>query len=330
MPGLKSLVISSKRPCAVFCGEGRFRLEGGSRTVIPAAPDSELFLTVWGEGEGIQVPSLVYIRLEKGEAVRSNMPVIDWGDVLELSAEPVSIPTEPQGRPRLLDAAEAVFGGRSVKAELFEERGLFVALTPQGRSPASFALGEGRGGSLSVLDVGRERLLVVKTETGRGERLVVMSFEAEILLDAEGDRAAVMDGRPTVIDRLGTVRGHERRTVYEFTGGRPVKLPEEIGFFEGAERIPASDAERALSIAEDVSLGTERWRELISPELAAGLGGNEMKEFLGDFSAARLYPLEEPEGRATVGLTDGKGPVMRPRRLVFTFSKGLVADVEEF
>ena len=322
MRTVKTIVITAKASCCVMAGGGFTRLERGEKLLLPAESTGENFFTVWGMDGAL--PALAYIRTENGAAAEANIPVIDWGDVIEAEAAP--IPREPFSpeKPTVADAVDYFLGERRARAELITGGGLSLALTPSGGRPEVFALGEGRGGSLRVLDVGSARLLAVRTETRAGERLIMLDNEAETLLDIEGDAAIVEDGRPTAIKALPSVRGLERRERYEFTRGGFSALPLETGFFINKEREPENEAEAALSIAEEIGLGwDERWKGLVDFE------PDTVRDFLGDFGEARLWPMEEKDGRVTVGLLEGESVIRRPRRLVFVMEKGRLSDIEE-
>ena len=289
--------------------------------------DGELFFTVWGDGEDGMVPVPRFVRISPGTG-EASVPTVDWGDVVEVCAGSIFVRGERRDKPRVLSSADFFLGDRRAKVELISEGGLNLAFTPAGGRTETYSIGEGKGGELSVFDVGSARFLSVKAATEAGERLVLLTRNAETALDVEGDAAGITDGRPTVTERLDTVRGYERRTGYEFKNGGFHELGKEIGFFTREETEPSSDGERALSIAEELRLGTGRWRELLSEELASAQ--DELKGFLGEYDEARLHPLEEGEGRATVGLIKRDGNYAYARKFLFSFDNGKLTDIREF
>ncbi|MBO4383932.1 MAG: hypothetical protein J5854_00750 [Clostridia bacterium] len=302
--------------------------------ILPVGENGDVSFTVWGrgrrDGRAVPVPRFVGITIEDGRAVSSDIPVLNWGDVIEAEAEPFFIREPPKTDPGVLGTAETVFGGSRVRAELFYDNGLNIAYTRDGAPPVSVAIGEGENGSIRTLDAGSARYLVVRADVCGGKRLVILDGEGAVTLDVRGADADVVEGYPTVTERLGSVRGLERRTRFKLVKGTCKALPSELGFFTGEEHIPESDTERALSIAEDVLFGRESgWRAFLSEELSETLQNDSLKTFFGDYDAARPHPVEERDGRVTVGLYSKKDHIASPRRFLFVFEGGLLTDVEE-
>lgn len=330
---LAALLIRSKAPCAV-CTGGTFSLVTPREPlVIPAAPEGDVLMTVWDpeqNGEVFSPPRLVRIRLEGGRPVYSNIPVVDWGDVTEAEVKMRSLRLAVSHRPELLDSADFIHASKPAKAELYSDNGLGLMLSPRGGQASYFGLGEGSNGRLRVLDMGSKRVLAVTADTAKGRRLIVLGPDAEILLDEEGtNEAGIYDGLPSVIDALDSVRGLEKRTRFELEREGFVRLEPEYGFFTHEERIPSDDARKALAAAEDAAFGLDKQTQFMAPELKESLGEGALKDFLGEYSRAMLHPMEEREGRVTVGLTAENGSVIRPRRFVFAFEDGLISDIEE-
>ncbi|MCR5611683.1 MAG: hypothetical protein K6F68_07665 [Clostridiales bacterium] len=331
---LTSLILTSGCGCSVERGGNFYGVSDPVPLILPALENETVFITAWGRKDSragfIPVPRLISIVIENGMAVSSDVPVINWGDVIEAEAEPLFIRESPKTGPGILDTAEISFGEGRVRAELFYDNGLNIAYSRDGARPVSVALGEGESGSLRPLDVGSARYLTVKAVTRDGQRLIILDRDAVTALDARGNEAFVADGYPTVIERLRSVRCLERRTRFSFEKGGFAAMPAELGFFRRGEHIPESDAERAVSIAEELILGYEdRWRELLAPELADALQGDTLKNFLGEYDSVRAHPVEEREGRVTVGLFEKTDSVMTPRKFLFVFEGGLLSDVEE-
>ena len=329
MRSVSTLIITSKVPCVIKHGDCFCSVEDGMPLVIPASGDGEQRFTVWSTetDRGLPVPRLVSITLEDGKAVRANTPVIDWDGVIEAEAEPCFVKQTGNLRPELLDSGDFVYMGEPVRAELFYAGGLELNYTLRNGRKYSFWLGDGSGGRLRVLDVGSARLLSVLAKADDSERLIILDGEARILLDETAENADILDGYPTVYEKLSSVRGLLRRTRFEYLGGEFKAQAKEIGFFDGAERIPSSNEEKALSIAEEIGYGTDiRFFELVSEELRAD---GVLKDFLGDFTEARLCPVNEGDSRITIGLLKGEGVIRKPRRFVFVMKDGILTDVEE-
>lgn len=330
---LSSLVLTAALPCAVLREGVCHTVSRESPLVIPAAEGKEICFTLWGEEEEegrVAVPKLVRIRISES-GTKTNVPLTDWGDVIEAELAPLFVPAQRSFRPLLIDTAEVrQADGKRVKAELFTDGGLVLAVTKQGGAPAVFGLGEGFGAELGVLDVGSARIFTVKAVTPEGQRLIAVNTNAETVLDAASDSVGIYEGRPVAIEKLGTVRGHEKRTAYEFEKGIFSALPEETGFFSAEEKQPENDAEKALSLCQEVGLGLgESFRSFLDPALSSSLPEGSLAGFLGDFRRALLYPLEERNGRVTVGLVREEGAAARPAKFVFCFENGLIADICE-
>lgn len=331
---LTSLILSSGTGCAVERGGCFYPVSKELPLILPAGENETAVFTVWGRMAGdlreIPIPRFVRIAIENGKAVSSDVPVINWGDVLEAEAEPLYVDVKPKIRPGILDALEASFGGERIRAELFYDNGLNIAYYRDGARPVSMAIGEGESGKLRVLDVGSARFIAVRAAVPEGKRLVLLDREGVSVLDETGTDADVIEGFPTVTEALPSVRGLLRRTRFAFSKGAFTGLPPETGFFGKDEHIPASDAERAVSIAEELRIGyEERWRGLVYADLSEALEGDALKRFLGEYDAVRPHPVEEREGRVTVGLISKNGLVMTPRKFLFVFEGGLLTDVEE-
>ncbi len=328
---LTTILIKTLIPCAVCAGGALSPVDRDRPLVLPAPADGDVLFTVWGTEPGAPaIPYAVHISLKGGRAVGANIPAVDWDGLIEIAVTPLIEKRFVPQKPKLIDSAEFTYASKPARAELYCGNGLSLMLAPRGGNAVYFDLGEGENGRLRVLDMGSARVLTVTAETERGGRIAVLGRDAEILLDEEGSAGAgIADGLPSVTDALRSVRGLERRTRFELKNGVFVSLERELGFFTHDEHIPGSEAERALAAAEDALIGTGTETEFMSEELKAGLGGAALKAFFGDYSKAFLYPVEEREGRVTVGLASEDGLVARPRRFVFAFEGGLISDIEE-
>lgn len=330
---LTALIVKTVSPCAVSMG-GAFSVAAPETPlVLPVPPDGDVFLSVWDAAPGdgaFTAPALIRIKLEGGRAMQANNTVIDWGDVLETVVAPLKTRLCVPKKPALLDTADFVYLSKPARAELYSDNGLGLALVPRSGAAAYFSLGEGENGDLRVIDLGSARVLVVTADTDSGTRVVAVGQDAEIMLDEKGSGGAgIADGLLYVVERLDSVRGLERRTRFEYVKGGFTALAPELGFFTRDRHEPANDAERAVAAAEDVLFGLMEGRGLLSEELSESLGEGSLGEFLGEFKRVFVHPIEEREGRVTLGLSLDEGPVLRPRRFVFVFENGLISDIEE-
>ena len=103
----------------------------------------------------------------------------------------------------------------------------------------------------------------------------------------------------------------------------------ETGFFTHEEVRPDNDADTALSFFEELKFGfAPGWRSALSEGLE-GAGEGELRDYVGEYSSAAVYPVEEPQGAVTVGLMEGGGMIARPRRFSLSFRDGRITDITE-
>lgn len=358
--------ISSEVPAAVSLRSARFSLFGTDKTVF-GIDESVLFSPESGSGEAIVlinfVPISASLRMpmcaelsigaENGAAslsvrgVSGELSVTDWSGedvtherVFEIAADyPLYV---PHSEPRTADSIEFEIGGaEKARAELFCDDG--VRLCVHGEDGEScYYISRGDGGALRVLDVGSERMLVVRVvgfheSFGAGlcaaarEKLVVLNSEFMLVGSVVGSSCFIEDGFLCVIDELDTVLAHQRRLVFEPNADglrRCADLDEigEIGFFTHPPRRPAGEGEAALALMECVLLGREaEAMGLLSPGLGQGLDFAGLCEFFGDFDEARRAPFESENGPPIVGaVKDGKA-----KSYAFEFENGQICDISE-
>ena len=106
------------------------------------------------------------------------------------------------------------------------------------------------------------------------------------------------DGCITAVDRLGTQRGHERRTRYRCHGARWDAEPSEIGFSHGAR---AGDGRGAVRCSRLLLCGAaDEAPGYLSAALAGGLDAAALAAFFGPFTGVRPYRLPEEGGAGRV------------------------------
>lgn len=247
--------------------------------------------------------------------------------------------------------------GRQRRVALFRDGGLRISVEESGQERSWYVCG-GTDGKAHVLDIGRERLLVIhasgcrrcensEAETPvlgfkcgcRCEKLVALNDKIEVAAALAGEICRIENGYLTAIEPLGTVLGHEKRTRYEFFGGSLRELPPETGFFTNQAHMPNSPRETALALMQAVRLGREDEADaLLSRELAETLSFAELCDFFGSFADERIAPSGfcEPTAydnstaeKIIVGAikTDANG-LVRAEKFVFTIENGVVTDVE--
>lgn len=247
--------------------------------------------------------------------------------------------------------------GRQRRVALFRDGGLRISVDESGQERSWYVCG-GTDGKAHVLDVGRERLLVIhasgcrrgensEAETPllslksdcRCEKLVALNDRIEVAAALAGEICRIENGYLTAVEPLGTVFGHEKRTRYEFFGGSLRKLPPETGFFTNQAHMPNSPQETALALMQAVRLGREDEADaLLSRELAETLSFAELCDFFGSFADERIAPsgLCEPTAydnsiteKIIVGaIKTDAGGLVRAEKFVFTIENGVVTNVE--
>ena len=264
--------------------------------------------------------------------VTGDVDLCAWpGGVYEMKISPGSFRADrPPVFPYALSELEWRREDRSRTITLYYENGLRLSAEEEGRVTAGYSLGDGAGGSLSLLDVGDENLLLVRIGARGFERLLALDFDLAPLLEIEGDTVYVDDGCPCSIRRLDTLLGHEERTRYEYTDGEFTALAPELGFFTHAPDRPADDLSLATAFCEAVR---ENRREeaisYLSPSLADSLDFDDIRSFFGDFDCCKP-PLSDRSGRL-LGLIYHSGGQLKSAQLFsFEFENGLIGNVSEY
>ncbi len=315
---------------AVYCG-AVCTCSPDSPAIFPllALPErQELFFELWPAPKAhlIPVPEMHCIVLEAGRPVISDIPLVDWGAVIE--AEPV-----PGYRRDIDDRSYTVLSSAEYsggEAQLILHGG-FAELSFYRRGAyKTIPIGRTEKGKVRTVDFGSAVLLCVETSYEGGETLSIFGADRQPMLIFSGDLARIVNGVPTSIVRLDRVSGHERRRAYDLKGGSFEITEDETGFFTSARRAPASEQEAALMLFESAKLGMDdEVSLLIAPELRSELTSSALIEFTGPFDRVLLYPFEEPEGSVTVGLCTDSSPIMHPRIFKVLFSDMLAVDIRE-
>ena len=328
-------VIESECDCIVsVLGMDMLILKGNS-DVIPINGNGTIIIKVYGlsdTDEKLPVVKAHYAVIEEGKLKESTLEALDWGDIIEFKLKPEFILRQDEPIPTLLDSVSFSYGSGNVSAELYSEQGIRLDLIPERGEPMSLSIGFGKQGRLRTLDVGRQQLLCVDVESENRYRSVYLSGNAEKVLDIFGDLTGITDGRPFSIERIQSVRGYERRCVYDYAEGGFRSISNEVGFFSRKEHIPDNDTEKALSVFEDIIFDPgERWRAYLSSELTTESSRASVADFFGEYDCAVPFPVEEPGGCVTIGLIK-KGDtdlIIRPLKYRIWMREGAIADIEE-
>ena len=310
---------------------------GASPTAVCVPRTGELFLTALplGEGGGDSCYGVTRVlRFADGELTRGapDVVVYDWG---EGAFEAVlCLPSLPQARQRTFPYTVAQLPWETpamrerLLAVLYYDEGMWLSVESSARVLCGFPMpGLAQGELYTTMGC-----LVAVTRDGARQEALVVGPDRQARLRVQADELTVTDGCITAVDRLGTQRGHERRTRYRCHGARWDAEPSEIGFFT-REPAPVTDAAQALLEAllcgaADEALG------YLSAALAGGLDAAALAGFFGPFTGVRPYRLPEEGGAGRVfgllsGVT-GTGGAICCRRFRFTCGAGgLIENIEE-
>lgn len=351
--------LSKVRSTVLAVGSGFFRAAKDGEAF--EAVGGELFVSVLPVGEDAE--SAAFALDGSGRLTGCTAQCIRWADgCFELR---VRLEPKIRKKPAPAQLCSLIFpteGGRQAanmgrrRITLFRDDGLRLSVE-EGGSEYSRYVCNGTDGKAHLLDIGRERLLVIhaagcrreSTEAepppfaagcGLCEKLVALNEKLEIVTALSGRSCRIENGYLTAIESLGTVLGHEVRTRHEFFGGELRKLPPETGFFTEPARMPTSPQETALALMQAVRLRREDEADaLLSHELAQALSFDELCDFFGSFSDEKIVPpgfVEikseniAPTASTAVGaLQKDENGLLRADKFVFEIKNGVVTDVEE-
>lgn len=228
---------------------------------------------------------------------------------------------------------------RKQKMELYSDGGLFLHVMDEQRPSETkrYRICEGKfnwlKGEMRLLDVGRERLLIVHVTTEKNEQLFALNNKFEVIAAIEGASCKIEEGYLTKIQNIDTVMGYERRTRYDFRNEKFQKMPDEIGFFTHELIRPTSDDEIALGLAEAVMFNREKELALLlSNELNFQLTLSDLRDFFGAFSECRIAPdrLGMNTKSVIVGVSNDESSTVRQlRKFFFKIEEAHIVDVTD-
>lgn len=276
------------------------------------------------------------ISFERGSISARPAPdvgICAWpGGVFELTMHAGRLRCDSAGRvPYRIDRIEPRLGGRAFQLTLYYESGLKLSIEENGRPLGGYALGEGETGTLNVVELGGASYVAVHTQGRHSERLLLLNAGMEEALDVSAAAVRIEGGAVEAIDPLGTLLGHERRVRYQYEIGEGfVAAPAEIGFFTCAPRTPRGTLERAVAFAEAIREGFEAEAlSYLSEDLAAAIGFDALREFLGSFTAARP-PISDGSGRFLGLIAAEDGNLSCARLYEFEFEEdGRIGNITE-
>lgn len=298
-PGAGQLLlrVCAETPDAGDC-HAALLLDGAMLGASPAAVcvprTGELFLTALplGEGGGDSCYGVTRVlRFADGELTRGapDVVVYDWGGGAFEAV--LCLPSLPQARQRTFPYTVAQLPWETpamrerLLAVLYYDEGMWLSVESSARVLCGFPMpGLAQGELYTTMGC-----LVAVTRDGARQEALVVGPDRQARLRVQADELTVTDGCIIAVDRLGTQRGHERRTRYRCHGARWDAEPSEIGFFT-REPAPVTDAAQALLEAllcgaADEALG------YLSAALAAGLDAAALAGFFGPFTGVRPYRL---------------------------------------
>ncbi|MEG1547334.1 MAG: hypothetical protein RR232_03435 [Clostridia bacterium] len=243
------------------------------------------------------------------------------GGVYELTVDCGSFDFVGAAIPRPVDTLT----DGDITLTLYYENGLKLVAEREAHPPAGFSLGEATNGSIGALTFGGTRLLYIRA-IGKKERLLMLTRKLDTVLDIEGD---FVSEQPAVIDDIGTLMGHQRRTIYACASGEFIPQPPVIGFFTREYEFPKGGLMLATAFCEAVREGFEaEAQSYMTQELRLGLAFKDVCEFFGDFEVVQP-PLSDKSGRY-MGLIAQDGEHIKSARLYeFEFSNGLISNITE-
>lgn len=311
-PGAGQLLlrVCAETPDAGDC-HAALLLDGAMLGASPAAVcvprTGELFLTALplGEGGGDSCYGVTRVlRFADGELTRGapDVVVYDWGEGVFEAV--LCLPSLPEARQRTFPYTVAQLPWETpamrerLLAVLYYDEGMWLSVESSARVLCGFPMpGLAQGELYTTMGC-----LVAVTRDGARQEALVVGPDRQARLRVQADELTVTDGCITAVDRLGTQRGHERRTRYRCHGARWDAEPSEIGFFT-REPAPVTDAAQALLEALLCGAADEAMGYL-SAALAAGLDAAALAGFFGPFTGVR--PCRLP-GAGEFGAGAGAG-----------------------
>lgn len=303
-------------------------LLGPSPVTAQISPDGEHFLTALPLGRGTPDCHCYGVtralRFSGGALCQAapDVDVYDWGGGLFEAV--LHLPALYGSMQRTFPFTIAQLPWERQLAVLYNDDGVWLAVESSSRVLCGFPMSGAAEGELYTT----MHCLVAVTRDGEKQEVLVLGPDRRERLRVQADHITVTDGCITVVDRLPTQRGHERRTRYLCRETDWLAEPPQDGFFTH-EPYPADNAPLALLEALLVGDAPEAL-SFLSPTLRDGLDEAALTEFFGPFSGIRPF-FEESGESVALGLTDqAESGVVRCRRFLFEIGADLsVANITE-
>lgn len=262
-----------------------------------------------------------------------DVDVCTWpGGVFELTLKPGRLRKEtPFPIPCTVDKIEPVFSGRRFTLTLYRENGLRLSVEENGEVRCIHVLGEGKTGALNVKEIGGTLYAAAETEGEGKKHILLLNGSMESVFEAAAGNIIADSSGIFLIDSLGTLRGHERRTAYlPGEDGTFSPLPPETGFFTHRPKQSADSFERAVSFLEAVREGfAEEALSCLAETLREEISFASLRDFFGDFEEVRP-PLSDRSGRYLGTAKRMEENRLRARLYEFSFAEnGLIDNITE-
>ena len=267
------------------------------------------------------------------ERPAKDVSVCAWpGGVYELTMRAGKLRCSASCRmPHPIDRIEPHLEGHSACLTLYYENGLKLSLEEDGRTLGGYALGDGEGGSLNLVELAGQNYIAARTHGAHGQRLLLLNSALEEALDVTAAAIDIEADHVAVTDPIGTLLGHERRVCYHPAGdGTFAADGPEVGFFTGLPRIPHGTMERAVAFAEAVREGfAQEAMGYLAEDLALSVTFEALKEFFGDFTAVRP-PISDRSGHFLGLIAQEEGNLSCARLYEFEFTEdGQIENITE-
>lgn len=330
------IVIRSAAPSLIEVnGQILGECRSDSHIAMPAGDNGDYFISAIPLSFGPwRYPITRKLSLCDGEALPTQGPDVSlcrWpGGVYEMHFGPsADFPVQPADFPRELDQLGYMQGRSRRNLTLFRENGLKLLIEEDGRSSSCISIGPGEYGSLTLYGVAGRQLVAVSTFEGGRQRLLMLDDNMNSLLELYGESILLEEGSVSLIEPLGTLLGHQRRTRYRYQGGGFSADCPETGFFTREYKYPADRQKLVIAFCEAVREGFDvEAASYMTVSLKMDFSIDEIRNFLGNFDCCRP-PLSDRSGRLIGLIETGSDGVACARLYEFTFEDELIADISE-
>lgn len=234
---------------------------------------------------------------------------------------------ERSGQPFSISVLDSIWPDTHIT--LYNDCGIKLLIEKSSGDTTVFSLGVGVGGNLQKLDVGDDILAVIRAELSDRERLLVMRRDKSVMLDIHGTSVGIEEGRPYSLEVLPTLRRHQRKIVYEYTGGDFNPISQDRGFFTGTEIVPTGKHDKAIALCEAAREGFfEEAKSYLTLDMRSDDVISVVRSLCGDFEYASV-PIGL-EDRTVIGLCrKTESGIYESKLLCFEFDNGSIYNIEE-